>query len=502
MKRLILIPILLLLAQYGADAQQVLTLEDCRQMAVQGNKNLDQARQKVKMAEYDRKIAAANYFPEIKATGAYLYNNKNLVLIDDQTSDALNNMGTTVQGQFNAQMEQLMAAIKTNPSAAMEYMKSPMWQTVVGALSQTDVSAALNTVGSSISESFNLDIQNVYVGAVSLQQPVFVGGKIVASNRMAKYADELARVQYEGEYEDVLLTVDQAYWQIVSIANKKKLAEDYAALLDHLCKDVEVSVAEGVATQSDLLSIKVKCNEAQMLLSKSVNGLALSKMLLCKQIGLPLDSEITLADETLDVIPMPELLGRKDMDSILADRTETRSLDLASKIYDQKVTIARADGLPTVALTANYLISNPSSFNGFKNEFGASIHAGVLVSVPLFHGTEGIQKTKKAKAEAEMYRTKYQDACEMIGLQVEQLTRQQDEAFERVNMTESSLESAEENLRVAMLGFEEGVVSASVTLQAQTAWMQAHSEYIDACVELQMNHANLLKAQGEYNLNN
>ena len=90
----------------------------------------------------------------------------------------------------------------------------------------------------------------------------------------------------------------------------------------------------------------------------------------------------------------------------------------------------------------------------------------------------------------------------MIGLQVEQLTRQQDEAFERVNMTESSLESAEENLRVAMLGFEEGVVSASVTLQAQTAWMQAHSEYIDACVELQMNHANLLKAQGEYNLNN
>ena len=85
MKRLILIPILLLLAQYGADAQQVLTLEDCRQMAVQGNKNLDQARQKVKMAEYDRKIAAANYFPEIKATGAYLYNNKNLVLIDDQT---------------------------------------------------------------------------------------------------------------------------------------------------------------------------------------------------------------------------------------------------------------------------------------------------------------------------------------------------------------------------------------------------------------------------------
>lgn len=502
MKKTLLIPIILLMANHGASAQQVLTLENCRQMAVEGNKELDQARQKVKMAEYDRKIAAANYFPEIKATGAYLYNNRDLVLMDDQTAAFLNNMGTTVQGQLNAQMEQLMTAIKTNPAAAMEYMKSPMWQTVLGALSQTDVSSALNAVGASVTDAFTLDIQNVYVGAISLQQPVFVGGKIVASNRMAKLAGELAHVQYEEEYEDLLLTVDQAYWQIVSIANKKKLAEEFAALLEHLYKDAEVSVAEGVATQSDLLSIKVKCNEANTLLIRSVNGLALSKMLLCKQIGLPLDSDIILADETLDVIPMPSLLGGKDIDAVIADRTETRSLDLASRIYDQKVKITRADALPTVALTANYLVSNPSSFNGFNNEFGGSLHAGVLVSVPIFHGTEGMQKTRKAKAEADMYRMKYQDACEKIELQVEQLLRQQSEALERVRMTESSLENAEENLRVAMLGFEEGVVSASVTLQAQTAWMQAHSEYIDACVDLQMNHANLLKAQGEYNFDN
>ena len=295
-----------------------------------------------------------------------------------------------------------------------------------------------------------------------------------------------------------MVNVDQTYWQIVSIANKKKLAANYSDLLEQMMKDAEIYVEEGVAVKSDLLAIKVKYNEAQMLLSRAENGLALSKMLLCKQIGLPLDSKIMLADEELDMIPEPQMLKSKDMDQIIADRPETRSLDLASRIYDQKVKIARADMMPKVALTANYLVSNPSAFNGFQNQFGGMFNAGVMVSVPLFHGTEALQKTLKAKTEAQMYRTKYDDACALINLQVEQLSKQENEALERMRMAESNLESAEENLRVAMVGYEEGVVDTIVTLQAQTAWMQAHSEYIDAGVELQMNHSNLRKAQGEY----
>jgi len=501
MKKNLIIPILALLVPALANAQQTLTLEECRQMAVSGNNDLEQSRQKVQMAKYDKNIALANYFPNISATGAYAYNSRNISLVGEDTSTALANLGTTVQGQLNGQMQQLMTAITSNPSAAMEYMQSPMWQTVIGALSQTDVSTALNAVGSEISNAFQLDIQNVYAGAISLQQPIFVGGKIIASNKMAALAEELAKTQYDTQYQEILIAVDQAYWQIVSIANKKKLAEDYADLLEQMMKDAEISVAEGVAVQSDLLTIKVKYNEAQMLLAKSTNGLALSKMLLCKEIGLPLDSDINLADENLDAIPQPDMLGSKNLEDIYADRPETRSLELASKIYDQKVNIARADMMPKVVATANYMVSNPNCYNGFQNKFGGMFNAGVMVTVPILHGTEALQKTRKAKAEAQIYRCKYDDACNMINLQVEQLGRQQQEAFDRLLMAESNLENAEENLRVAMVGFEEGVISSNVTLAAQTAWVQAHSEYIDAGIELQMNHVNLLKAQGAYRSN-
>ncbi|MBP5740685.1 MAG: TolC family protein, partial [Bacteroidales bacterium] len=111
------------------NAQQVLTLEECRQMAIESNKDLDQARTKVEMAGYDRKIARANYFPEISATGAYLYNNRNLSLVSDSQSAMLTNMGTsaqgaldqavgTISGKVNGAVTQLSTAIMSDPRLA------------------------------------------------------------------------------------------------------------------------------------------------------------------------------------------------------------------------------------------------------------------------------------------------------------------------------------------------------------------------------------------------
>lgn len=492
-----MIPALLaLLLPLGASAQQTLTLDDCHQMAVENSHELEQARTQVEMSGYDKKIALANYFPEISATGAYMYNSKNIALISDDMSANLTNLGTIVQSQISAQTQTLMQAITSNPAAAKEYMGSAMWQTVLGAMGQTDVSNTLNALGTSLDEAFHPDMHNIIVGAVSLTQPVFVGGKIVSSNRMAKLAETLAETKYDAKYQDLLISVDQAYWQVVSVAAKKSLAESYSDLLHKMEHDVDLAVQEGVATQADALTIKVKANEADLLLTKATNGLVLSKMLLCKQVGLPLDSEIVLADEAGETIAIPQFAAPKDFDSIFADRTETRSLDLAAKIYDQKVNIARADMLPQVALTANYLVSNPSMYNGFQKEFGGNFTAGVMVSVPIFHGFEAMQKTRKAKAEASLYRSQYEEAKELITLQVSQLMKSQDEALERVRMTESNLECAEENLRMATIGFEEGVVDANTALGAQTAWLQAHSDYIDAGVELQMTAAQLKKAEG------
>lgn len=475
-----------------AGAQQVLTLDECRQMAVENNNSLKTAQQKIKVAGYDRNIALANYFPKITATGTYMYTSRDWKLIDDDKAAEIQNAGTTLQNDVTNKMMQIMS----DKDVMTKYMTDAAFKKLIDGLQTTDIATPINAIGQHITDALTLDMHNLCGAVVSVQQPVFMGGKIVASNQMAKYAEELAQSQYDAEHAQVLADIEQAYWQIVSIAAKKNLAENYADLLRQMGKDVDALVAEGFATPSDALTIKVKMNEAEMLYTKATNGLALAKMLLCKECGLPLDSEITLADETLDAIPVPQMSPVISDEEVYAARPEIRSLDLAKKIYDKKVAVVRADGLPTVAVMANYAVTNPNVYNGFQNKFGGFFSAGVLVNVPIFHGTEAIQKTKKAKAEAALTQYRLDDAKEMISLQVAQLRQQEGEALEKLTMAESNLENAEENLRVATAGWNEGMITSNVVLQAQTAWLQAHSEYIETGVELQMCSVNLAKAEG------
>lgn len=475
-----------------AGAQQVLTLDECRQMAVENNNSLKTAQQKIKVAGYDRNIALANYFPKITATGTYMYTSRDWKLIDDDKAAEIQNAGTTLQNDVTNKMMQIMS----DKDVMTKYMTDAAFKKLIDGLQTTDIATPINAIGQHVTDALTLDMHNLCGAVVSVQQPVFMGGKIVASNQMAKYAEELAQSQYDAEHARVLADIEQAYWQIVSIAAKKNLAENYADLLRQMGKDVDALVAEGFATPSDALTIKVKMNEAEMLYTKATNGLALAKMLLCKECGLPLDSEITLADETLDAIPVPQMSPVISDEEVYAARPEIRSLDLAKKIYDKKVAVVRADGLPTVAVMANYAVTNPNVYNGFQNKFGGFFSAGVLVNVPIFHGTEAIQKTRKAKAEAALTQYRLDDAKEMISLQVAQLRQQEGEALEKLTMAESNLENAEENLRVATAGWNEGMIASNVVLQAQTAWLQAHSEYIETGVELQMCSVNLAKAEG------
>jgi len=516
------LPVLPLTAQ-----PQRLTLDDCREMALEADKDLQQARTRIDMAGYDRKIALANYFPTVSATGAYLYNNRDIALVDAYQSSMLQSAGSIMQGviegaaasateqisgamsqAMTGTMTQLMTAIQTNPALAQEYLSSPMWQTVLGMLQKMDPSSLgqlqlpdiaepVNAIGADIDKALHPDLHNIWMGGVTVQQPVFVGGKILYSNKMATLGEDLARSKYDQEEARVVLDVEQAYWQIVSIAGKKRLSESYADLLRTLESDVNASVKAGVMTESDALQIKVKANEADMLRTKATNGLALAKMLLCQKIGLPLDSDISLADEYLDMVPLPECPLDKSLDDIYTDRPETRSLELASRIYDAKAKVIRADGLPKVVLTANWLVSNPNPFNGIQNTWnGGMLSTGVMVNIPLFHGLENTNKYRKARAEASLYRSRLEDAKEKIELQVTRERKAYGEALEKLSMAQSNLDSAEENLRTATIGFEAGVISTSTVLSAQTAWLSAHSDCLDAGTELQMAAAALRKAEG------
>ena len=429
-------------------------------------------------------------------TGAYVYNNRDVALLNEDQSNRLRNAGTNVQNAF---WDYLQGGADNIQGDLTREVATRLLEALRANPNLPDIATPINAIGQDIDNALHPNLHNIWVGAITVQQPVFVGGKIIYSNQMAVLAQQLSEAKYDMKEADVLLDVDQAYWQIISIANKKKLAESYVELLEEMEKDVQTAVNAGVSTESDLLQVRVKANEARMMLTKATNGLTLSKMLLCKRIGLPLDSAIVLADETLDVIPEPGRPVEKSLEDIYESRPETRSLTLATKIFDKKAKVVRADLMPTVALMGAFTVSNPNVYNGFQNQWqGGNLSAGVMVKIPITHGGEALFKYKKAKAEARLYQDQLDDAKEMINLQVTQQRKLFDEALQKVEMARSNLDLAEDNLRSARVGLDAGVIATNTVLGAHTAWLSAHSEYIDAGIELQMTAASLRKAEGGY----
>lgn len=474
--------LLLLGATLSSYAQQVLTLDSCRALALANNKELRISQEKVNAAHYEKKAAFTNYLPKIDLTGGYMRTQKEISLLSDAQKQSIGNMGTNLGNQ----LQQLVAA---NPGLA-----AGLQELLPGAVA--GLTDGLNAVGQGLVDAFRTDTRNMTVGAATLTQPLFMGGKIIAYNKITKYAERLAESQHATGMQDLILQTDQIYWQIISLVNKKKLAENFLELVQKLDSDVDKMIKEGVATKADGLSVKVKVNEAEMMLTQVDNGLNLSKMLLCQLCGLPLETDFQLADESMKDLPLPNTYTEANVSTALSNREELKSLELASEIYRQKVNVVRADFLPSVALTANYLVTNPSLVNGFENKFRGMWAAGVVVKIPVFHWGEGIYKVKAAKAEANIARYKLEDIKEKVELQVTQNSYKVNESTKKLALAEKNMEKAEENLRYANLGFKEGVIPTSNVLEAQTAWFSAQAGKIDAQIDIKMSELYLNKSMG------
>lgn len=482
--------IYLALITLPAGAQRVLSLDSCRALAIANNKDLLISQEKIRAAHYQKKAAFTNFLPQISATGGYMRNQKELSLLSDTQKGALTSVGTQVSGVMQSGIQGLLTQ---HP----ELTQNPQFMALLQALGSTDIATPLNSIGSAIVDAFRTDTRNMYAGALTLTQPLYMGGKIRAYNKITRYAEELAQQQHNSGVQDVILSTDQAYWQVVSLANKKKLAESYLQLLQKLDGDMEKMISEGVATKADGLSVKVKVNEAEMTMTKVDDGLSLARMLLCQLCGLDLSSPITLADEEEENLTLSTIAANGiDLEQVYSLRPEVRSLELATQIYKQKVNVERAAYLPSVALMGNYVATNPSVFNSFEKKFKGMWNVGVVVSVPIWHWGQGIYKVKAAKSEARIAQYQLDDAKEKIELQVNQSAFKVREAAKKLAMAEKNLEKANENLRYANLGFEEGVIPASNVLEAHTAWLSAQSEKIDAQIDVKLTEIYLKKATG------
>ena len=464
-------------------AQRLLNLDSCRAMALRNNKQMSISRVKQEIAANVRKSARTKYLPHISALGGYEYTSKEVSILNDDQKEALNSLGSNLK---NGILSSVGPYAQILPAALQQRLGTDL----------TNLASFLDLGGQNIVNAFRTDTRNLWAGAILLTQPVFMGGAIVAMNKLADAGEELAANSAEAKRQATLYHIDQAYWQVVSLRHKQKLAQGYLDLVKKLDGDVQKMIKEGVATRSDGLSVSVKVNEAEMAMLKVSDGLTLSKMLLCQLCGIPVDEQIVLAEEETDNLETVEVTPQADFQQAVENRPELKMLQNMVDMGKQTTNILKAGNLPQVLLTGGYMVSNPNVFNGFEKKFAGVWNVGVLVRVPIWNWGDVAYKVRAAKGATTIATLQKEEAREKIELQVNQSAFQVSEANKKLEMAKASIERANENLRTANLGFSEGVISSTTVMEAQTAWLQAQSQKIDAEIDVKLSQVNLQKALG------
>ena len=439
--------IIAVIASMHMYSQKVLQLEDCRQMALTHNKSVQMAQESVKAAKELKKAAFTQFLPNFSANGAYTWNQKNLSLLSENAKLPTYSLTTG-----------LMTGYTVLPKSALEY-----------------------------------DIQNIFAGSIGFVQPIFMGGKIKELYHIAKYGENLAIAQQENKITELLLEVDEAYWRVVSLENKVKLAKEYRNLIAQVDSNVNVSIEEGVATKSEALKVKVKLNEADITVTKAEDGLNLSRMALNQLCGIALDDVYTLADQNLaDETPTPLI----PIDQVLNNRPEIKQLTQMENIAKSNEKIMLSRFMPNIAFSGNYLVTNPNSYDGYKNEFGGMFSVGIVANIPLFHFGDKIHTLNAARSQHRIATLELEETKEKMQLQIKQSSYKVAESLKKKVSTQHNIDQAEENLRYATEGFDAGVITSTDLLGAQTAWLSAKSEAIDASIDVKLCNLYLAKSLG------
>ncbi len=480
-----------------AQAQRWLTLDSCRAMALRNNKQTRVAEVKKEVAANLRQSARTKYLPHVSAVATYQYTSRPVSLLSDDQKASFPQMGTAIGSSLQQSLPGVMTQLPPQTMQALGQMGlSPETINLLAGQGIGKLTEMLNAFGHELVDAFDTDTRNLWAGSILFTQPLYMGGSITALNRMADIEEQMAANTAEARRQTTLYEIDLAYWQVVTLHHKRQLAESYLEVLKKLESDVDKMIQQGVATKSDGLSVSVKVNEAEMAVMRASDGQTLSKMLLCQLCGLPISEQVTLADEAKEAIDVAPLPAQPDVEQAFANRPELKLLQNMVDMSQESTHLLKAGNLPQVALTGGYALSNPNVLNGFHRRFGGFFHVGVTARIPVWNWGDVKYKVRASKAATTIARLELDDAREKVELQVNQNRFRVSEAYKKLSLAEKSIERADENLRIANLGFQEGVITLTTVMEAQTAWLQARTQKIDAEIDIRISQVELQKSLG------
>ena len=312
---------------------------------------------------------------------------------------------------------------------------------------------------------------------------------------MSSTAVDLYTSQKELTDSEVLLNVETTYWQIINVKSKVELANKYKALLTELLKDLTNSYNAGIIYKNDVLRVQVQLNQAELDLTKAKDGLKLLKLKMAQLTGMPNIDFLVKDTISNNVI----LLDEVSQSTAIDNRPEIKMLKKAVEIEELQSKILEADRKPTIGLNVSGIYANGKQINFTDGSNDLTSYYGLLnVNIPIFDWGSRKKKVKEQEFKVETQKLELEETEELLSLQIQNAYLELQQAIQKVEITEKSLQQADENLRLNQDRFDVGIVTGKDVLEAQVLWQQAYSDVIDAKANYRISEANYKKAIGDF----
>jgi outer membrane protein len=354
---------------------------------------------------------------------------------------------------------------------------------------------------------------NAWTFQLRAEQPLFQATAFIGVGAAARYAG-LQREIVRGQAMRVATAATLAYYDVLLAEERTRLVENTVRRVEQTLTETRRMYEAGVSTSYDVLRLEVELANVEPNLRRARNLAAAGRRTLAVQIGLDAATELqvtgTLAELATGTRPVVLLdNGAEATDGILqeaiqlarANRSELRQLLLQGELQHAEVRAEQAGYLPRVALFGTYQVNaqqsgSPAFFGRSPAERAYGRQVGVQVTMPLFGGFKRPARVAQLQFERRRVDTQYEHTVELVENEVRTLLEQTLETRERREARSRALQQAQRGFDIARAQYREGISSALEVTDAESALRNSEFNYAEAIYEFLVAHARLESALG------
>ena len=312
----------------------------------------------------------------------------------------------------------------------------------------------------------------INMGSVSAIQPIFAGGKIYNSNKLAKLNVHLHEDKLALSNKQVLLQTEEYYWKLISLKEKRKTLDSYDVLLQSLYKDVSIAYEAGLIQKSDLLKVQLKQNEIITKRLELENGITLLELAFNQYLGIDKKTDLVIEGE-LWIDQLPEQVFVNHQEALL-NRSEYAMLNKAIVAEELNKKLELGEHLPAVAVGVQGLyLDAMDSQETYGLAFGT-------VSIPISQWWGGTHKSKEHKIKIEIAQNNLEEKSEIMVLQMDKEYKGLELSFQEIVLAQSIIEETQEHSQVVSHNYDAGLVNTSKLLEAQSMLQDAHDKLLES----------------------